>query len=252
MSMNLLDLLFPKRCLGCGMIGAYFCDRCTSTIRIIDVRETICPVCERSAIGGGTHPRCHTRYAIDGLTSFFHYDGVIRKAIKALKYRYVSDLAQELISLISPLVLSHVRKYINAPAGSVLFVPVPLYPSRLRWRGFNQAELLGRLLAERLNIPVDRRVLKRVRKTVPQVEVRERNKRLKNMEGVFALSHEQRVEYSSFDKFTLKRRNVKSKDDGINIVLFDDVFTTGATLRSAAAVLKRGGVKSVWGVTMAR
>ena len=229
MSMNLLNLLFPKRCLGCGSIGAYFCDRCTSTIRIIDVRETICPVCERSAIGGGTHPRCHTRYAPDGLTSFFHYDGVIRKAIKALKYRYVSDLAKEFIDLVPSSLGNGAMKQLN----NSLLVPIPLHPTRQRHRGFNQMEVLGLLLANRFKVALQADVLLRKKKTTPQVEMRDRDERMKNMGGVF-----------SYNNVTMKQCD--------NVLLFDDVFTTGATLRSAAAVLKRGGVKSVWGVTMAR
>jgi ComF family protein len=195
------------------------------------VSETICPICEKSAIAGATHPRCQTRYAIDRLTSFFHYDGIIRKAIKAIKYRYAFDLAKEFIDII-PLRVFNKRtiQHINNPR----FVPIPLHSSRQRDRGFNQAELLGSLLAERLGIPIHTDMLERVLKTVPQVEVKDREKRLKNMKGVFG-----------FKQSTV---NIHQS----TILLFDDVFTTGATLRSATSVLKRKGARFVWGVTMAR
>lgn len=225
--MNLLDFLFPRRCVSCGKIGRYFCRKCCLKIEFIT--RPICPVCGNPAIDGATHPRCKTRYSLDGLTSFFRYNGVIRKAVKAIKYRFVSDLAKEFISLISPSILSTINYQ-----PSTILIPIPLHPSRLRFRGFNQAEVLGKLLAKRLNIPINTNILKRTRKTTPQVEMKDRKKRLKNMEGVFSI-------------YKLPTTNYQQT----TIFLFDDVFTTGATLCAAANVLKRAGVKQVWGIVMA-
>ena len=171
-----------------------------------------------------THPRCKTKYSLDGLTSIFRYDGIIKQAVKTLKYRRVTNLAQEFISLI-PLE--------NFPKSS-LFLPIPLHPSRYRDRGFNQAEVLGRHLAERLHVPMRIDILKRVIKTTPQVEMKDRKERLDNMKGVFALHH---------DACLLSHET---------FILFDDVFTTGATMRAAGETLKRAGAKSVWAITMAR
>ncbi len=227
--MNILDLLFPKRCVGCGKVGKYFCVRCQLKIQTIDQNETICPVCEKGAIDGITHPHCKTRYSLDGLTSFFHYKGPVQKAVKSIKYRYASDLASEFIDLI-PFSMMDSRLRGN----DTIIVPVPLHPSRLRYRGFNQAEVLGTLIAQRFSIPMQSDILKRVRETKSQVEVMGREKRLKNMEGAFVMNN------SKFDIRTS------------SIFLFDDVFTTGATLRSAAKVLKRAGALFVWGITMAR
>lgn len=230
--MNVLDLLFPKRCAGCGRLGRYFCARCSSIIRIIELNEAICPVCEKPAIDGATHPRCQTRYALDGLTSFFRYDGIIRKAVKALKYRFVSDLAQEFIGLIPPSALDNLTMQ---QFNNCVFIPIPLHPSRLRHRGFNQAEALGRFFAEKIRISLKTDILRRVRKTIPQVEMKNRKERLKNMDKVFAV----------------KDITIQQYKNSV-IILFDDVFTTGATLREAANALKRAGAKFVWGVTMAR
>lgn len=227
--MNILDALFPRRCLGCGRIGKYFCDQCRSTIRVVEQNEAICPMCGRLAIDGVIHPRCRTRYGLDGLTSFFHYDGIIQKAVKMLKYRRVSDLAAEFVSLISvPCTLP--RRQAGLHHDPCIFVPIPLHPSRQKERGYNQAEILGALIAKKLNIPIATDILKRVKKTVPQVEMKKREARLKNMEGVFAVYH----------------------TPPEHVVLFDDVFTTGATMRSAANRLKRAGAKFVWAVTIAR
>ncbi|MBI4065048.1 ComF family protein [Candidatus Gottesmanbacteria bacterium] len=237
--MNILDLIFPKRCLGCGRIGLpagkagkYFCDTCRFSVKFIAQNEAICPVCEKPAIDGATHPGCQTKYSLDGLTSFFRYDGIIRKAVKALKYRYVSDLAHEFISLIPSYRINELTKLRSYKAS---LAPIPLHPSRFRFRGFNQAEILGKLVSKRLNIPMQTDRLKRIKKITPQVEMKHREDRLKNMIGVFATNN-----------LALRQSS------GQAILLFDDVFTTGATMRSAANVLKREGAKFVWAVTMAR
>ena len=223
-TVNILDFFFPKRCVGCGKIGKYFCIFCTAKIRYIQANEYICPMCGRLALDGATHPGCRTRYGLDGLTSFFHYDGPVRKAVKALKYRRISDLASEFVFLIP-------TKLLSSNLLSSLFIPIPLHTSRFRLRGFNQAEVLGKLLAARLNIPVRTGILKRVKITQPQVDMKNRDERLKNMKNVFRAV-----------------QTIQNKD----ILLFDDVFTTGATMRSTANVLKRAGAKRVWAVTIAR
>lgn len=113
-----------------------------------------------------------------------------------------------------------------------MLVPVPLHITRLRARGYNQADVLGRILAQRLHLPIYTDILYRTRQTSPQVETKSRNARLRNMDKAFACTDV----------------DVRGKE----LLLFDDVFTTGATMRSAANVLKRAGVRRVWAVTMAR
>lgn len=176
-------------------------------------------MCGRLAFEGVTHPKCRTQYGIDGLTSFFHYDGVIRKAIKAIKYRYITDLAEEFVSLVP-----------DFKKNTSFLIPIPLHISRFRERGYNQAEVLGKLLAKQLAIPVETNVLVRVKKTIPQAAIKHRKERLKNMDSVF------------------ETKNTVSGP----VLLFDDVFTTGATMRAAAEVLKQKGAKSIWAMTMAR
>ena len=229
--MNFLDLLFPKRCVGCGRIGHYICSSCRKLIIPVAINECICPVCEKPAIAGFTHPRCRTRYTPDGLTSFFYYNTVVREVVKTIKYRFVRDVGSEIVGLI-PISAFEVGSL--AGASDIVLIPVPLHVSRLRHRGFNQAETLGYLVAKRLRIPMCADVLVRITRTTPQVEKKDRKDRLENMKNVFSIaSHNPMVPYKK-------------------VILFDDVFTTGATIRAAAGVLKRHGVQFVWAVTMAR
>jgi competence protein ComFC len=229
--MNFLDYIFPKRCVGCGRIGRYICNTCRKLIIPVAPNECVCPVCDRRALAGITHPRCRGRYAPDGLTSFFYYNTVTREAIRTIKYRFVRDVASEFVDLI-PLSAYEIRSLVGATKTAL--VPIPLHTSRLRYRGFNQSETLGDLIAKRLSIPIRNDLLLRIKVTTPQVEKRNREKRLQNIHNVFSISS---------DFIASQYRN---------ILLFDDVFTTGATMRAAAGVLKRHGVQFVWGVTMAR
>jgi len=216
---SILDIVFPKRCVGCGRIGTYICSVCSMRITCIDpAREAICPVCEKSSINGMIHPRCTSGWGIDGLTSFFRYDGVVKKAVKAVKYRLVSDLCEKFVGLVPSTSYIFLQKVISEK--KPVIIPIPLHSSRFRERGFNQAEILGSLVAVHLNVPVRWDVLRRTRQ---------------NTQGVFAVNN-----------ITMKQWNNEA------ILLFDDVFTTGATMRAAAMVLKRAGAKWVWGVTMAR
>lgn len=219
----LLNLLFPRRCLGCGKLGKYFCRQCR--IKIQPCEGQICPICERPAIGGATHPRCQTRYALDGLTSFWPYQGLVKKAIKELKYRLVSDLASELISL-TPL------KDMKLQNQSL--IAVPLHVKRENWRGFNQTDLLGKMIAQNLTLPFISDFLVRIKNTEPQITLSGKQ-RQENIRGAFSFNHN--------SEFIIHNSS---------ILLFDDVWTTGATLRTCGAVLKKAGAKWVWGLTLAR
>jgi len=218
----LLDFLFPRRCLGCGQWGKYFCQECLKKIKLIE--RQICPVCKKLAIGGKTHPRCQTKYSLNGLVSIFTYQGIIKKAIGKLKYKFITDLAEELIGLTS--------KHMSYPKSSIL-IPVPLHPRRQRWRGFNQAELLGRMLAEKYGWRVQTNLLVRYKHTKPQVDLKGKERK-RNIRGAFKITPKAKI------------KNLKK------VWLFDDVWTTGSTLRECGQVLKRAGAKEVWGLTLAR
>jgi len=219
----LLDFLFPRRCLGCRQWGKYFCQKCLRNIKLIE--RQICPVCGRPAIEGKTHPRCQAKYSLNGLISIFAYQGLIKEAIGKLKYKFITDLAEELIGLTS--------KHMSFPKSFIL-IPVPLHPRRQRWRSFNQAELLGRILAEKFNWQVRADILVRYKHTKPQVDLKGKERR-KNIRGAFKINPN--------SKFLI--RNSK-------FILFDDIWTTGSTLRECGQVLKRAGVREVRGLTLAR
>lgn len=225
--MGILDLIFPKRCVSCKRFGEYVCKNCLSKIK--KLRNTICPMCERASFDGKTHPGCRTRYSLDGSTVFYKYDGPVRAAIKRLKYKpYLSELVNTLVVSILDSIESKRGQFIH-----FVIVPVPLHPQRERERGFNQAALIGKELAQKLNIEFKDDILKRTRYTKPQVELKGEERR-KNISDAFAIAPN--ILVSQYP----------------NILLIDDVWTTGSTMRACGNVLKRAGAKKVWAMTLVR
>lgn len=231
----LLDLFFPRRCLGCGTSETYLCSACFPKIKFID--SFICPVCEKPSFNGAAHPKCQTRYNLDGLISVCVYEGLIKKAIHLFKYKRVFDLSETLIGLF--------EKYLetNSSLGllfkemkkeNYLVVPVPLHFVRENFRGFNQAGIMGKILAKRHCFIFRENWLIREKYTFPQVKLKG-EKRRKNVREAFGIKKEAAG--------TLK---------GKNIILIDDVWTTGSTLRTCANILKRNGAGKIWGLTLAR
>lgn len=229
--MTLLDLLFPRTCLNCGKTGAYFCSECLNFTSLD--RERICPVCERLAVGGTTHPGCLKDRSLDGFTSVFAYKGIIRKAIGKLKYKFVSDIGSELVELFLSSLGEDESFTRFCRQSEVCLVPVPLHPARERWRGFSQTRLLGKMITDNLGIKmVD--LLIRTKNTKPQVGLKEEERKT-NIKDAFSVNPVLSLKYSVF-----------------SIILFDDVWTSGSTLKEAARTLKKVGAGKVWGLTLAR
>jgi len=191
-------------------------------------------MCGKGSLGGLTHPGCRRLFGLDGLTSIFTYKGVIERAIKKLKYKFVSDLASDLVELFLSFCGEDKVFSDFCRQEEVVLVPIPLHSRRLRWRGFNQAELLGGLIAKNLGIKFGPDLLLRIKDTKPQVELDKKSRR-QNIRHAFVLN-----------------KNLKFKIKNLRFILFDDVWTSGATLREAGKVLKRNGARKVWGLTLAR
>lgn len=220
--MSLLDLIFPKRCVSCSRFGAYICRRCFSQIQYI--REPVCPVCQRQAVGGRTHQACRSRYRLDGLVVICRYHGPVRKAIVQVKYKLVYDIERVFVNLTA----DNLWRF-DLPKNLVV-VPVPLHSKRKKWRGFNQAEILAKSLAKSFKVDFAE-LLIRVIDTKTQVGLK-RDERRKNVKGAFALKSGESVK-------------------GKNVLLVDDVYTSGATMGECCRVLKRAGAGEVWGMAVA-
>jgi ComF family protein len=172
--------------------------------------------------------------AIDRGRAIGSYDGALRDIVHALKYGKRQSVARRL----GRLMRQHAPDLLD---GADIAVPVPLHWWRRQRRGFNQAELLAR----QLGLPVCR-LLQRVRRTRPQVDLPARERHA-NVEGAFALRWRETWQGPEW-----LRRRVTTPLEGLTVVLVDDVSTTGATLEACATVLKRAGANQVRAITAAR
>jgi ComF family protein len=185
-----------------------------------------CPRCGRPQASGIVCPDCWQRPTkIDGVRSPFRFDGAVRKSIHELKYRN--------LKAISPCLGELLADYLNEnPLPGEVLISVPLHPRRLRERGYNQSALLAKELGKSIDLPVIEACLVRVKQAQPQVRAVDVEERRRNVADAFVCRD---------DKAT-----------GKQIILVDDVCTSGATLESCAAALKDRGATSVWGLTLAR
>ncbi len=228
----LLDVLFPKKCVGCGKSGSYFCQDCISNIL---QGELICPKCERLAIGGVTHPFCRSRFGLDGLWSLGIYENPLRAAIGKLKYKYIEELSKILVDIMveywaryQPFLWDEIKK---SHGQDWVVTAVPLHWYRQNQRGFNQSGLLANDLAKRLGLRYAD-LLKRTRYTKQQVGLKGID-RTQNIKGAFAIAPNYQLPTP-------------------NYLLIDDVWTTGSTIQECCYVLKQAGAKKVWALTLAR
>lgn len=229
--MFLLDFLFPKRCVSCKKIGAYVCTTCFTYISFTET--IVCVECQRPAVGGITHPVCLTRYSVDGVFPALVYVGIVKKLIYTFKYPpYLSDLRDTLAELFYEGLIQK-EQYYKVFTPQSVFVPVPLHSSKLRKRGYNQSQKLAEGLSKKFELPVIE-CLARVKNTKTQV----------------GLTKEERQE-NIRDAFACNKEVVEKMKGVTQVFLVDDVATSGATLRECGKVLKKAGVKHVWGVTLA-
>lgn len=208
--MGFLDLIFPKNCLECGESGGYLCQTCLSVVA--PAKTKYFKIGELSSIH-----------------SIFEYRGVVRKVILKLKYNFASDISDELASAALPRVKSsQLMVHKNA-----VLVPIPLHENREKWRGFNQANLLGERVSTGLDWEIEQNLLTRTLASKRQVGL-SKNERLRNISGKFAVNEQ--IDISKYHKKP--------------VILFDDVWTTGATMREACKTLKRSGFENIHGLTI--
>ncbi len=256
---SLFASLFPGDCRLCGepLISISRLPVCSDCLNAIaPVSGPTCVVCgERVFSGealedearpraaglheGGRATRCGLCRRIEQpyarARAFGSYDGNLRGLIHLLKYEQVRPAARVLGQL-----LAQAMEGLLAESGSGMRVaiPVPLHASRLRQRGFNQAELIARAAMDRLpdsaavNLQLRPNAMRRKRATDTQTGLT-RHQRRENIRGAFEVTRPEEIA-------------------GKEILLVDDVFTTGTTVSECAKVLRRAGAKRVLVVTVAR
>ncbi|MCR4336832.1 MAG: ComF family protein [Candidatus Omnitrophica bacterium] len=235
-----LDLIFPRLCIDCKKnLSSHnlfteddfqlclscqtkiienippFCERCPFPLEPQKESKILCSYCQ------------HYLPHFDRAWSAAVYDDQIRDLIHLFKYHSKTALRHFFTHLLTNAIETY-----GLPARHCdLIIPIPLHPTRRRERGYNQAELLVRELSLQLNIPSHLHNLQRIRNTHPQSLLKPKE-RWTNIHGAFKIA----------SPWEMKDKN---------ILLVDDLYTTGATLSEAAATLKQAGAQKVFAITVA-
>lgn len=217
---NLLaDAIFPKFCFGCGVAENYLCLECADLLPAQATQR--CIICQKPSLLGFTHPQCKAKDTPDRLYSIFDYNTFpISKLIITGKYFFIP----EIYSLLGELTAQH----FTFPERSRC-IPIPLSRRRIRWRGFNQSEILAKTIAMRTNASLDNSLF-RIKHTRTQKNLN-KSQRTKNVSAAF------KAEFKITPNF---------------VILIDDVTTTGSTFISATKAVKASGVQLVWCIAVAQ
>lgn len=222
-----LNLIFPSKCLGCGKnleSNSVICEECLSKVR---VNQTL--FCGRClARLPETKKICHRDFPYTLGAAASYGDETVKKLIHALKFQYLKAAAEPLgnllVSYVEPLKLN-IKNF--------TVVPLPLSSRRLKERGFNQSELIAKIFTSRFRLPLETNCLVRSRNSKPQSETKTLEERLKNVRECFGIKKPEAI-------------------SGKNVILMDDVVTSGATLYEAANALKSAGVRKIVALTVAK
>lgn len=234
---SVLDLLWPLLCPAChaglapGAEAGNFCASCA--MEMCPIEPPFCQVCAEpfpgDIPGDFTCPNCGGRHqAYDFAVCRWLSRGPVREVIHRLKYHHAQAMRLPLARLMLPALEDQ-----RLAGSSWLLVPVPLHARKHRQRRYNQSAELTRALARLSGWPWHNS-LRRIRYTVSQAGL-DREARLKNLRGAFALRH-------------WAARHIEGRD----ILLIDDVLTTGATAHECALTLKNNGARRVAVLTAAR
>lgn len=233
----ILDLLFPRHCLGCSLLITDFsdnqlCPACQATIPFKS--EFICAFCGSPVVLGRTCQFCRKNYQLDRLWVATVYETpLVEKMIKTIKYRFVKSLTTNVSEIMIKYLDKKVLPSTEFNPSALLVTAVPLHKRRLNWRGFNQSDIFAQNISQHFNWPFSLELLKRNRYKKPQAEIENRLERLKNMENVFQC---------------LKPDQVRNR----KVIVVDDISTTGSTLNDCARALKGAGATEVIGLVFAR
>ena len=231
---GLLNIFFPPLCHSCRQpvppsSDIHLCPQCRELVKAVST--PLCITCGTpfQTIDGIDH-RCGGCLAspppFAAARAAVAFDGPVRELVHRFKYSKQVRLRRPL-----GLMMAERLAPFATEASPDLLIPVPLHIKRLRGRGFNQALLLASLLGRQWGIQVSRHNLRRVRWTEPQVELSP-DERIKNVRGAFQVADPGEIA-------------------GKRIMLVDDVYTTGSTVKECAKTLKQAGAAAVYVATVA-
>ncbi len=241
----MLDVIFPGLCFACESVSknGWVCDLCLRDIKFLG-DGFICSCCgvpfdlaEQPKTNCYSSPENSTykhlcgrcllgEFYFEKARSVAFYDGLLRDILH--KFKYHGKLSA--VGFLSAILIENFPEDLDPPD---LVIPVPLFIDRLRKREYNQAVILGECIADYLGVPLDPFLLRRIRDTKPQFEIKGDKEKVENIKGAFSIT--------DFDKI-----------EGKAVLVVDDIFTTGSTLNECTRVLQHAGAFRVQALTLMR
>lgn len=225
-----LDILFPPLCLNCQKSvddrNKLICEKCLSLIKFNNT--LFCPVCRARLPENKKICHYDSQYLLAAAGNYD--DTVLQNLIHCFKYKYLKGLAPVLGEI--TLKYLGILNLTSLNLKSFIVVPIPLHPKKERQRGFNQAKLIAEFLAQELNLELIE-PLKRVKNTEQQAKLKDQDERIKNINGCFEIKNPEQIGHK-------------------NILLIDDVFTSGATINEAVKILKANGASKIITLVLAK
>ena len=230
MLQRMLDVIFPRTCPVCGkaLVASeqLVCDLCKRKATLIT--EPTCRRCGKSIAKTSDEYcfDCKKRGEVhyDKGFAVWEYDKYMKESVARFKYSGRREYGDYFVSE----VLYHYGSQLKQLELDAI-LPIPLHKEKQRFRGFNQAEILARVIGKKLGIPVIPEMLVRNKKTLPQKDL-SAAERLKNLSGAFAAGE---------------------IPEGIrSVILVDDIYTTGSTIEACARALRASGISRVYFVVI--
>ncbi|MDP1706484.1 MAG: phosphoribosyltransferase family protein [bacterium] len=234
-----LDIIFPKNCLGCGQSNSEknaLCQECLKTIPINS--GWFCPTCQRRL----PTPKnfCHpaTGFILAAAAPFSNK--AVKETIYLLKYGKIENAVEDLTVLIDKYLEKTQKELTNWLSEETILIPIPLHRQKEKERGFNQSWLLTQAAIKILStqnpdkfFSAEQKILERTKNTSSQTQCKNYDQRKKNIEGSFSIKNPEKI---------------KNK----TVIIVDDVFTSGATMREAIKIIKPAGAKKIMALVIAK
>ena len=211
----IIDILFPKYCLMCGRLGSSICNYCSKKF-IPSLPE--CYKCRRLSTNYITHSKCLDGYSLSSVFWAWQYNSLSSKFIKTFKYKGSFTMSEEIGDFLTKRVLeTNFLDQFKDP----LIIPIPLHGKREKERGFNQTLLIGEMISKKLNIPLESNIL--FRKLYNKAQATKDNSERRSL---------------SKETFYFDWKYYKEYYERKELILLDDVMTTGTTLEIATRSIK--------------
>jgi len=238
----LIDSLFPRECLLCEKeTEAYLCSSCFKSLKF---KEQACLNCQTKTNLGEFCLSCQKKFSYQGvMVAASLKDPKIEKLITLFKYNFIKEIGYYLGLFLfkffkeknenNPILKNNSESSRFNPKNSII-IPVPLSRKRMKWRGFNQSEILAKIISEKTQIKISNNLCK-IKESENQAKLKllERKENLKNC-------------------FSFINKNIAQKEiKGKKIIIIDDISTSGSTLEEISSLLKKYQALEIWGLVVA-